>query len=55
MRRVRAVLALALLGFTIGATFAPHASHAMKPVEYCTPNDPGQDPDDTDPGDYTCH
>jgi len=52
--RVRVALALALMAFTLGASFVPHPADARMKVQTCIPNDDWGGPDDGDPADYDC-
>jgi hypothetical protein len=55
MKHVRVALAMAVMAFTLGASFVPHPSHAMTKLQTCVPHD-GVDPgDDGDPEDYDCY
>ena len=54
MSRVRVALALALIAFTLGASFVPHPADARMKLQTCIPNDNWGGPDDGDPADYDC-
>ena len=53
MSRVRVALALAVMAFTLGASFVPHPADARPKTQTCTPKG-DLDPDDGNFEDYNC-
>ena len=54
MNRVRVALVLAIMAFTLGASFVPHPADARPKTQTCTPKD-GYVEDDGDFEDYNCY